>query len=310
MIIDTSRPAIPETLRRLMAELGPRWGKDDLPSTYTRQMTAEFSKLHASAPDDTSKVERDIAYGPHPHQRLDLFMPTSATAGRPLVVFVHGGAFVKGDKDRTPEIYSNVTRFFARHGIPAINMNYRLAPETIYPGASEDVASVVAWAQAQAGRLGVDASRIFLMGHSAGGAHAGSYAYDKRLQPQSGHGLAGLIIVSGRMRAETSPANPNARSVQAYYGADTEALDRASPVSHVDADSPATFIAIAEYENPLLDVHCLELAHRLAQVRLKVPPMIWLKGHNHTSTIAHINTAENTLGQMLLDFVEAPKSVY
>ncbi len=49
------------------------------------------------------------------------------------------------------------------------------------------------------------------MGHSAGGAHVGSYAYNKSLQPVGGTGLAGLIIVSGRMRADNRDDNPNAR---------------------------------------------------------------------------------------------------
>ncbi|MEP9380384.1 hypothetical protein ABLE91_27050 [Aquabacter sp. CN5-332] len=105
--------------------------------------------------------------------------------------------------------------------------------------------------------IGVDRDRIFLMGHSAGAAHTAAYAYDRALQPAEGSGLAGHIVVSGRVRAENRPENPNARRVETYYGtSDAEALDRLSPVSHVGPDTLPTFVACGEFENPLIDVHC------------------------------------------------------
>jgi acetyl esterase len=75
-------------------------------------------------------------------------------------------------------------------------------------------------------------------------------------------------------------------------------------VTHVDATSVPTFIATAEFENPLIDVYCLELAYRLAAAKKMAPPFYWLKGHNHTSTIAHFNTAEDALGRACLAFME------
>jgi hypothetical protein len=60
----------------------------------------------------------------------------------------------------------------------------------------------------------------------------------------------------------------------------------------VGANAVPTFIAWAEFENPLIDVHCAELAFRLAQAKRRSPPLLWLRGHNHTSAIGHINTDE------------------
>lgn len=306
MTIDPTRPAIPPALRQLMAEMGPRWGRDAAPAESVRRMIEEFSALHAAHPDEASTVTADIAYGDHPRQRFDLFAPKAPGTDRPVVIFVHGGAFVEGHRNRSPEIYANVLRFFARQGVLGLNMGYRMAPECQFPGASHDIAAVVAWAHENAARHGGDPSRIFLMGHSAGGAHVGSYAYDPAVRPAAGHGLAGVIIVSGRVRAETLDENPNARKVEAYYGTDPVRLDAASSVNHVDAASPPTFIAVAQYENPLIDLHCVELAHRLAEAKRRAPPFLWLRGHNHTSSIAHLNTAENLLGRALLDFIAAP----
>ncbi|MCL4799035.1 MAG: alpha/beta hydrolase [Burkholderiales bacterium] len=283
-----------------MAEVGPRW-REDVPG-HVRLMVDAFTPLLAGAPKDGVEVTRDIAYAAHPRQELDVFRPSRGHA-MPVVVFVHGGAFVDGHRNRTAEVYSNVLYYFARHGVVGVNIEYRLAPEHRYPSGSEDVGLAVEWVRGHIGKHGGDPGKIFLVGHSAGAAHAGSYAYDRRLQPAGGPGVAGLVVLSGRVRAETLPENPNARKVEAYYGADPAVLDDCSAVSHVSADSVPTMIAIAEYENPLLDVHCAELYHRLAAAKRRAPRMVWLAGHNHTSVIAHFNTAEDRLGREILDFI-------
>ncbi|WP_156175597.1 hypothetical protein [Bradyrhizobium sp. LTSP849] len=68
---------------------------------------------------------------------------------------------------------------------------------------------------------------------------------------EEGSGLAGLIVVSGRVRMENRAGNPNAKRVETYYGTTSpEELDRLSPVSHVGPDSIPTLVAWGEYENP------------------------------------------------------------
>jgi acetyl esterase len=294
-------PEIPDALWSLMAEIGPRWGEST--GANVKLMIEKFSAVLKTSPRHGIAVVRDIAYGMHPRQQFDLYRPEPLAAKVPALLFVHGGAFVEGHRNRSPEIYANVLTFFARHGIVGLNIGYRLADDAPYPEATRDVAAVVAWVRDHADEIGVDRGKIFLMGHSAGGAHAASYTYDRRLQPASGHGLAGLIIVSGRVRADNLPENPNAQKVEAYYGTDARQYDDYSPVCHVDAKSVATFIALAEFENPLIDVYCLELAHRLAVAKRRAPSVVRLERHNHTSIIAHFNTAEEALGQAILRFI-------
>jgi hypothetical protein len=144
------------------------------------------------------------------------------------------------------------------------------------------------------------------MGHSAGGAHCAHYAYDRRFHPAGGPGIAGLVVVSGRVRAETLPENPNARRVEAYYGADVTRMAEGSGVSHVAADSVPTLIAIAGFENPLIDVHCAELFHRLAAAKRRAPHLVRLADHNHTSIVAHFNSADERLGREILSFMANP----
>jgi acetyl esterase len=302
----TNFPEIPDELRALMAEIGPRWGTN--PAGHVKLMIDRFSELLKHSPKDGVTVRRDISYGPYPQQIFDLFTPEDAAIKRPALIFVHGGAFVDGHPNRTEEIYSNVLHFFARHGLVGVNTGYRLAGDGKYPVATNDIATVIKWVREHADQIGIDSSRLFLMGHSAGAAHAGSYAYDKRLQPPSGPGIAGFIIVSGRIRAETLPENPNAHKVAAYYETtDAAELDHLSPISHVGPDTVPTFVAWAEYENPLIDLHCAELVYRLAVAKRRSPPVLWLRGHNHTSAIGHINTAEDDLGRALLEFIANPR---
>lgn len=302
----TGAPPIPDSLFRLMAEVGPVWGTQV--QAHVRLMLESFTPVLATAPK-RAVVTRNIAYGPHPRNVLDVYrpkLPAQAARPWPVLLFVHGGAFVDGEKDRSAEIYSNVLWYFARHGVLGVNVEFRLAPEHRFPAGTQDVAAAVAWAKANVAAFGGDPTRVFLMGHSAGGAHAAHYAYDARRQPADGHGLAGLVVVSGRVRAEDGADNPNAERVRAYYPS-AEAMADGSAVNHVDERSPATMIAVAQYENPLIDLHCVELLHRLSQLRRHTPRFVWLPRHNHTSIIAHFNTADDTLGQHVLQFIADPR---
>ena len=303
---------IPVALKQLMAEIGPRWASTGAVAANVALMCKEFAKVLVDAPKDGVEVGLDIAYGDDPRQRLDVFRPdaarSSGKAAMPIVVFVHGGAFVEGDRNRNDEIYANVLYYFARHDIVGINMEYRLAPAHVYPSGTVDVGLAVAWARAHAAEIGGDPDQVFVMGHSAGGAHAASYAYDTQFHPAQGVGIRGLILVSGRVRAENRPENPNARKVEAYYGNDVEVMNAHSAVTSARADSVPTFIAFAEFENPLIDVHSLELASRLAQLQGRAPRVLSLRGHNHTSIVAHMNTSEDLLGTEILAFINDLRS--
>lgn len=296
----TTPPDIPAELRALMAQIGPKWASDT--RGHIRLMIEKFSEILAHAPKAGVAVET-VTYGAHERQAFEVFTPPFEGQLRPGLIFVHGGAFTEGSRHRSAEVYANVLYYFARHGIVGINSGYRLAPEARYPEASRDIAQIVRWMHENAARLHIDPKRIFLMGHSAGGAHVASYAYDKRLHPAGGPEIAGLLVISGRVRADNRADNPNARRVEDYYGTDPAIFEDVSPVNHVDQDSVPTFIATAEFENPRIDIYCFELAYRLAAAKGHAPPFLWLKGHNHTSIIAHLNTAEDVLGQACRDFI-------
>ena len=287
----------PPELQRLMAELGPVWGRD-IPK-HGDLVKAAYAPLHRAAPRDGVTTHLDLTYGPHPRHRLDVYRPRAPNGD--VVLFIHGGAFVRGDKTISETMYANVLTWFARQGVLGINVEYRLATDAPYPGGAQDVGAAVAWAAAHCAEYGGNAKRIFLIGHSAGGTHAAGYAWDPAVGAL-GRDLAGLVLVSARVRADLLPENPNAGPTKIYFGDDPARYEQRSPVNHAAYSDLPVMIVNAEFENPLLDIYGLELAHRIAVARRRAPRYLRLTRHNHVSIMAHFNTEEEFLGREMLDF--------
>jgi acetyl esterase/lipase len=289
-----SHAALDEPSRQLMMEIGPVWARDIQANRDV--VLRAYGPLLNAAPKAGITVTRDIAYGPHTRQILDLFAP-AGIANAPVVVFVHGGVFVRGDKRLSSEVYDNVLYWFARQGFVGINIEYRLAPESPWPGGADDLGLAIAWACAKVRLYGGDPGSIFAIGHSAGSTHLGTYVYD----PAAGYlgrGLTGIVLLSPRLRIDVSPENPFAESVRTYFGDDPSVYETRSPVTHAAASALPVMIAIAEFENPLLDVYGLQLAYRVAAVR-RTPRLIRLAGHNHISLVAYLIPSTTLLGGRL-----------
>lgn len=152
--------------------------------------------LNATVSTDTYLRTEDIAYGPHPRQRVDVYQPNPAVSNPPMVVFFYGGSWSSGERAD----YRFVGEALASQGIVTVVADYRLSPEFRYPVFVQDSASAVRWAFAHARDYGVNPSRIFVMGHSAGGYNAAMLALDKRWLAAEGLSpsqLAGWIGLAG-----------------------------------------------------------------------------------------------------------------
>lgn len=110
--------------------------------------------------------------------------------GRPAILHIHGGGYILGSP--TTEI-PNLQRIAAARDCVIVSVDYRLAPETRFPGALEDNYAGLAWLFAHAEDLGVDRRRIIVMGESAGGGHAAGLAIAARDRGQ--FSLAGQVLV-------------------------------------------------------------------------------------------------------------------
>ena len=265
------------------------------------EMREAFAALHAVAPKDGVVVTKDVAYGPHPRNILDVYKPSRGASPTPVVIFVHGGAYVGGDKS----YYGNVTTWFARQGVLGVNATYRLAPEAKWPAATEDIAGMVKWTRENAARFGGDPNRIVLIGHSAGATHVATYVFNKHLQPAGGPGVASTVLISGRYRIAYDPVDPNGRAMRAYFGEDVSVYGDRSAITHIkDAARIPVFTVIAEYELAGLDIMGAELLAGLCARDTACPRFTRLAKHNHGSEVFAFNTPDELLGREILDFME------
>lgn len=132
-----------------------------------------------------------IAYGAHPLQQLDFY--SAGDGVRPLLVFLHGGAWQFGDKARR---LADAKAPFARgEGWHFASLNFRLVPEVGVAEMARDAAAAIARLVAEAGALGIDPRRVVLMGHSSGAQLAALVGTDPRYLSEAGLGMEALVGV-------------------------------------------------------------------------------------------------------------------
>ena len=287
-----------ETLRRVALQ----WN-DDI-SGHRDHIIKIYGPLAAAGDKTGITVHADLAYGDHPRQVLDVFQGPGAGPLAPVMVFVHGGAFTRGSKSMDGEIYDNVLYWFTRHGCVGVNIEYRNAPESQYPGGARDVAAAVAWVEANIAAYGGDPARIILAGHSAGGTHLGTYLLDPVIDMPASPSIRGAVLLSARLRADVLPENPNAKPVEAYFGTtDPAALNDRSPTTYAARARIPVFVAIGGAENRLLDIYGAEFFTELLKAGRRDARFLQLPHHTHTSMVAHFNTGEDILGLAILGFM-------
>jgi acetyl esterase len=292
---------MPDELRARLAEINPGWGKDILGNVA--KTLALYTPILAAAPKAGVATTRDIAYGPDARHRLDLHRPDGRSSV-PVVVFLHGGAYVRGERSVNAEVYGNVATYFARAGMLGVNATYRLAPAVQWPAAAQDVGLLVQWLKANAAAYGGDPNRIYLIGHSAGATHVATYVYLDELHPADGPGVAGIVLMSGRYHFDPKPDDPNRANFQAYFGTDPARYPERSPINHVKTARPLpTFLVVSEYDNPDLDTQGALLLAALCERDRACPRFTRMDLHNHLSMVYQFNTADDALGREIQEFI-------
>lgn len=127
-------------------------------------------------PADTGvMLERIPAPGPAgaPDILLHVYRPEAATGDLPCIYHIHGGGYVGGSASQMEAFHKPLS---AALGCAIVSVDYRLAPETVFPGAIEDCYAGLGWTIANAATLGIDTARLGVMGESAGGGFAAALA--------------------------------------------------------------------------------------------------------------------------------------
>lgn len=142
--------------------------------TMRREWKINDAKRDAglTTPDDIQRFD-DIQYGPDPvENKLDVYRPKNAQGKIPVIVSVHGGGWVYGDK----ELYQFYGMTLAQRGFAVVNFTYRLAPEVKFPAPLEDTNNVISWMYENQEEYGLDMEHVFMVGDSAGGHLCGLYS--------------------------------------------------------------------------------------------------------------------------------------
>jgi acetyl esterase/lipase len=188
----------------------------------------------AATPPGT-RVLRDIAYGPDAAQRLDVYLPqqppAAGAAPLPVVFFVHGGGWARGDKAMRRVVEPKVGHWISR-GWAVVSIDYRMLP-TPLATQEDDVAAALAFTQSQAPRWGADPRRFVLMGHSAGAhlvallaAGAGTPS-SPRLQPWRG----AVFLDSAALDVPFLMTHRHLRLYDRAFGADASTWTALSPLA-------------------------------------------------------------------------------
>jgi len=301
MFVDTFKGLSPKS-QKIMNELGPKWAEDIVAN---RKVVIDvYSPILSTRSLKGIGLKKNVPYGSHARQVLDIYHPIQAhKEPSPLVLFVHGGAFVRGDKDANEHIYGNFLTYFVRKGFVGVNLEYRQAPDATFPQGSKDIELSIKWLVENSSELNIDPQKIFLVGHSAGGSHAATYVLDPQVRPQNGHNVKALILISARLKADVREDNPNAHGVKAYYGDNETLYEARSPLSYADNLDIPVLIAISEFENPGLDVYAAEFFFKVSKKKWTSPAFIQVPKHNHTSIVAHLDTEEQSFGLFMEEFL-------
>lgn len=133
------------------------------PAVWAQQPAPSATRPAPRLPEGT-QVLRDLAYVPNGHERqkLDLYLPAKGEK-LPLIIWVHGGAWVGGSKDRCPALP------LLAEGYAVASINYRLSQHAIFPAQIEDCKAAIRWLRANAAQYRLNPDRFGAWGSSAGG---------------------------------------------------------------------------------------------------------------------------------------------
>ncbi|MEI6666836.1 MAG: alpha/beta hydrolase [Acidobacteriota bacterium] len=227
----------------------------------------------SSANPARADAHRDLPYldGGGPRQQLDLYLP-DRPARAPLVVWLHGGEFRRGDKR------DHVPMWLLDAGYAVASVNYRLSGEAVFPTQLEDCRAAVRWLRARAAVYRIDPARIAVWGESAGGhlaALVGTTAAAPGFDAGGTPGISSAVLavvdffgptdflqMDAHRRpgdlAHDAPDSPESLVIGGPIQAHPEAVARANPITYVSPGAPP-FLIVHGDADPLVPHHQSQL---------------------------------------------------
>jgi acetyl esterase/lipase len=254
-----------------------------------------------------TQVFRDLEYvkGGHERQKLDLYLPEKAEGKLPVIVWIHGGGWHQGSKDRCPAVG------FVTKGYAVASVGYRLSQHAKFPAQIEDCKAAIRWLRAHAAKYPLDPDRIGAWGASAGGhlvALLGTTGNDKTME-----GKEGNLEQSSKVQAVVDwfgptdflkvrgggAESPVSQLLGGPISENKEKAALASPVTHVQKGDPPFLIMHGDMDPTVSVAQSEELAEALQKAGVDVTLKI-LKGAKHGG--AEFSSAESR--KLIADFFD------
>ena len=232
-------------------------------------------------------VSKDILYGDEPLQDLDIYYPkplaqamktnTTIKQEYPMVVFVHGGSWESGSKEE----YAFVGQSLAQAGYVTAVINYRKAPEHVYPDYVEDTAQAIAWSYNNAKRFHANPERFAVVGHSAGAFNAvAAIANEDFLKPYGikPTDISAVIGIAGPYSYDFRKFS----SVTAFAADATP--DEVMPDRQIKGAQPPYLLLTAEKDKVVYATNTIKMTQALKAAGVTVQTSE-IKGASHATSI-------------------------
>lgn len=245
------------------------------------------ARLAERAAADRATGGTQYSYGADPLQRLKLWKPATNKAAAPLIVFIHGGGWKQGSAE-TATGAAKVTHF-TQAGYALASIDYRLVPAATVEQQAADVAAAIAYLRREAKPLGIDASRIVLMGHSAGAHLAALIGTDPQYLQAAGMSLSqlrGVVALDGAAYDVPRQIAEGNRVMQGTYaqafGTDPARQRALSPTLQAAAPNAPSFLILhVQREDGIAQSQALGAALKAAGTAASVASIAGqgLRGH-------------------------------
>ena len=271
-----------------------------------------------------NKKWTDIAYASvSTAHKLDIYLPDTGKAPFPVVVFIHGGAFVIGDK-QGPALKPLLTGL--DRGYAVVSVNYRYSTQAQWPACVEDVKAAIRWLRAHGQQYQLNTKKVALWGNSAGSYLAALVGVSANL-PKFTEAPLGNITQSDKVQAVVDLFGPiNFLSINQHFkqsGLSTvdnttensietqlfgrniddipKKLYQSNPESYISADDPPFFIQHGRLDTLVPVQQSIEFAKKLRKVLGKEQVfMEVLEGAEHGDTA--FDSPENI--KKIFDFLD------